>query len=253
MATRLEISGPLVPYVEQIRGVLERPGHTPLTIREAVWMVARLDAWLIGEGLGCDALTAETVERFLASRRAGGERTYITAKWFESVFGCLRASGAAPALQAVAPVTSDELLIVRYHERRLLGQARRETPRGVHGCRRARPPHPRRRRHPVAGGVDGLVCDDDGGRYRPGDQRPAPQGLHADAWLEVKLMARYASTTFTGIAKEDHKIRSSIYSTAALALDPWLEPWEWHPIPRSTCVACCAAMWPRSWWRDDGG
>jgi type IV secretion system protein VirD4 len=59
------------------------------------------------------------------------------------------------------------------------------------------------------------------------------RGLHTDASLEVKLMARYASTTFTGIAKEDHKIRSSIYSTAALALDPWLEPSVAHSATAS--------------------
>ena len=30
--------------------------------------------------------------------------------------------------------------------------------------------------------------------------------------------------TFVGVAKEDHKVRSSIYSTASHAIDPWLEP-----------------------------
>jgi type IV secretion system protein VirD4 len=49
-------------------------------------------------------------------------------------------------------------------------------------------------------------------------------GLDESQPLEVKLMARHAATTFAGVAKEDHKIRSSIYATAALALDPWLEP-----------------------------
>ncbi len=42
--------------------------------------------------------------------------------------------------------------------------------------------------------------------------------------LEVKLLAMHASVTFVGIAKEDHKVRSSVYSTAVLALKPWLEP-----------------------------
>ncbi len=42
--------------------------------------------------------------------------------------------------------------------------------------------------------------------------------------IEVRLLARHAAVTFVGIAKEDHKIRSSVYSTAVLALKPWLEP-----------------------------
>ena len=50
------------------------------------------------------------------------------------------------------------------------------------------------------------------------------RGLDQREPLEVKLLARHAATTFAGVAKEDHKIRSSIYSTAALALAPWLEP-----------------------------
>ncbi len=49
-------------------------------------------------------------------------------------------------------------------------------------------------------------------------------GLDKTQPLEVKLIARHASVTFVGVAKEDHKIRSSIYSTASHAIDPWLEP-----------------------------
>jgi type IV secretion system protein VirD4 len=67
-------------------------------------------------------------------------------------------------------------------------------------------------------------------------------GLDERQPLEVKLMARHAATTFAGVAKEDHKIRSSIYATAALALDPWLEP----------SVAHSASDSPRPhYWSDD--
>lgn len=95
-------------------------------------MVARLDEWLIRERLGCAALTAETVDRFLAERRARGEQTYITAKWFESLFGCLRSSGAAPALPVRSAVTPTELLVVRY--RRFLVDERAHYPRSVKQC-----------------------------------------------------------------------------------------------------------------------
>jgi type IV secretion system protein VirD4 len=68
------------------------------------------------------------------------------------------------------------------------------------------------------------------------------RGLADNQPLEVKLMARHAATTFAGVAKEDHKIRSSIYATAALALDPWLEP----------SVAHSASVSPRPfYWSDD--
>lgn len=42
--------------------------------------------------------------------------------------------------------------------------------------------------------------------------------------IEIQLLGRHAATTFTGIGREDEKIRSSVYSTAVLALKPWLEP-----------------------------
>ena len=59
-------------------------------------------------------------------------------------------------------------------------------------------------------------------------------GLDPRRSLEVQLLARHASTTFTGLAREDHKIRSSVYATAALAVDPWLEPSVAHSASDST-------------------
>ncbi len=49
-------------------------------------------------------------------------------------------------------------------------------------------------------------------------------GLDSARPLETQLLARHAAVTFDGVSKEDDKIRSSIYATAALAMDPWLEP-----------------------------
>jgi type IV secretion system protein VirD4 len=40
----------------------------------------------------------------------------------------------------------------------------------------------------------------------------------------VQLMARHAASAFIGLSREDDRIRSSIYATARLAVDPWLEP-----------------------------
>ncbi|MBI5089639.1 MAG: type IV secretory system conjugative DNA transfer family protein [Actinobacteria bacterium] len=42
--------------------------------------------------------------------------------------------------------------------------------------------------------------------------------------IEIQLLGRHAATTFTGIGREDERIRSSVYSTAVLGLKPWLEP-----------------------------
>ena len=50
------------------------------------------------------------------------------------------------------------------------------------------------------------------------------QGLDDSQPPRVQLMARHAATAFIGLANEDDRIRSSIYATARLAVDPWLEP-----------------------------
>lgn len=50
------------------------------------------------------------------------------------------------------------------------------------------------------------------------------QGLDESQPPRVQLMARHAATAFIGLANEDDRIRSSIYATARLAVDPWLEP-----------------------------
>jgi type IV secretion system protein VirD4 len=51
--------------------------------------------------------------------------------------------------------------------------------------------------------------------------------------IEIQLLGRHAATTFTGVAREDDKIRSSVYSTAVLALKPWLEPAVAHSASQS--------------------
>ncbi|MAT06827.1 MAG: hypothetical protein CL424_17475 [Acidimicrobiaceae bacterium] len=51
--------------------------------------------------------------------------------------------------------------------------------------------------------------------------------------IEIQLLGRHAATTFTGVGREDDKIRSSVYSTAVLALKPWLEPAVAHSASSS--------------------
>lgn len=46
-------------------------------------------------------------------------------------------------------------------------------------------------------------------------------------------MARHAGINFTGLARQDQKVRSSVYTTAALAVDPWLEPSVAHSASTS--------------------
>lgn len=58
-------------------------------------------------------------------------------------------------------------------------------------------------------------------------------GLEQGQDREIRLIARHAAIAFDGFAKEDHKVRSSVYTTAALALNPWLEPSVAHSASES--------------------
>ncbi len=72
------------------------------------------------------------------------------------------------------------------------------------------------------------------------------RGLHKNQPLEVQLLARHAAVTLIGVAREDHKIRSSVYATAVLALKPWLEPAVAHSASDSAHHDYTAtASWPR--------
>jgi type IV secretion system protein VirD4 len=92
-------------------------------------------------------------------------------------------------------------------------------------------------------GLSRLLSDDDGQPMKPigmeqlaawvrtlaGASDPTINSIIRHACdnrdnIEIQLLGRHAATTFTGVAREDDKIRSSVYSTAVLALKPWLEP-----------------------------
>lgn len=62
------------------------------------------------------------------------------------------------------------------------------------------------------------------GHEEPSINELIREGLDKDRGREVRLLARHAASTFDGLAKQEHKVRSSVYTTASLALDPWLEP-----------------------------
>lgn len=92
-------------------------------------------------------------------------------------------------------------------------------------------------------GLSRLLKDDDGAPMKPigmqqlaawvrtlaGGTEPTineivTRALDNRTDIEIQLLGHHAATTLNGIGREDEKIRSSVYSTAVLALKPWLEP-----------------------------
>jgi site-specific recombinase XerD len=68
--TKVEIEGPLTPFVAAYRSRLEESGYTPLTIVNELRRVAHLSRWMQVGRLGASDLRIAHVEQFLAPRRA---------------------------------------------------------------------------------------------------------------------------------------------------------------------------------------
>lgn len=129
---RLEVVGPLAPHVEGYREAMRQRGHTPLTIKNLVQVFAKFDAWLLSEGVGCEGLTVETVERFGRWRQGRGEKAYITVRGLDPLIGFLRSVGAAPVPVPPERSAPAEVLLDRY--RRFLIDERGLFPRSVMQC-----------------------------------------------------------------------------------------------------------------------
>jgi integrase/recombinase XerD len=114
--SRVRVRGPLEAFAPGFVVELERVGYSPIGATLQVRLMARLSGWLESEGLSPVGLTGETVERFLAGRRAAGERDYVTARAMAPLLGHLRGLGIAPPPRPRASVTAAEVLLERFGE-----------------------------------------------------------------------------------------------------------------------------------------
>ena len=66
------VPGPLAPFAAGFDAELARLGYTPDSAYGQLRLAAEFSAWLAGAGIGLPEVTAETLEVFVAGRRAGG-------------------------------------------------------------------------------------------------------------------------------------------------------------------------------------
>jgi len=108
--SRARVTGPLQPYAAGFIEELSRLGYTTQSACGQVLLMAHVSRWLAGEGLGAEALTPETAERFLAARRAACYVLYLSPKALVPLLGFLRRIGAAPEAPPAARAPEDALL-----------------------------------------------------------------------------------------------------------------------------------------------
>jgi integrase/recombinase XerD len=112
--SRVRVSGPLEAFAAGFVAELERVGYSPLGATLQLRLMARLSRWLASEGLGPAGLTEDVVERFLAGRRAAGDRDYVTARATAPLLRYLRGLGVAPSPLPSVPVGATEALLERF-------------------------------------------------------------------------------------------------------------------------------------------
>jgi len=106
----------LEPYVDGLRGELERLGYTLLSAAGHVRLVAHLSRWMIQGGLSVSVLTPATVDAYFAERRAAGYYNSLTARSLRPLLDYLQELGAVAAPGPVAETSPSERLLGRYRD-----------------------------------------------------------------------------------------------------------------------------------------
>lgn len=105
--TRVEVAGPLAPFVAAYTTRLRERGYTPLSVVNELRQVAHLSRWLQEGGLGVGDLTSQRLDRFLDVRRAGGHGA-CSVQGLAPLFEVL---GPLPEELAPAPISASEVVL----------------------------------------------------------------------------------------------------------------------------------------------
>jgi integrase/recombinase XerD len=138
---RVRVSGPLLACAHGVARQMLGAGYSPRTVRDYLYVLARLSRWLDDEGLAAGQLTVEVVQRFLLVRRNAGYRRWCTVRSMEPVLAVLPDMRVIPVVEQPSPDSAVEAVLVAYRrylmvERRLaaasvmtrVGVARRFLP-----------------------------------------------------------------------------------------------------------------------------
>jgi len=112
----VRVGGPLEAFAVGFAAELRGLGYMPVSEVFQLQLMAHASRWLDGEGLGAGALCVETVERFMAARRAAGYTNYVTARAMAPLLGYLRGLGVAPVAAPKSAGTPAEVLLASYGE-----------------------------------------------------------------------------------------------------------------------------------------
>ncbi len=111
-SSRIRITGPLAPYLEDLWSDLLAQGYTPLSSANLARLMADLSRWLERKRLTPEQLNADQIEGFVRHRKRAGYTCWLSKRGLEPVLACLRRLGIVPQSEATQVIEGpfDKLL-----------------------------------------------------------------------------------------------------------------------------------------------
>jgi integrase/recombinase XerD len=109
------LTGPLAPFADGFADRLAVQGYSVVARRSHRRLLAHLDQWLVGAGLGGAVLTAEMAEDFLRMRRETGS-TQPSDRGLKPLLRYLAELGRLPAASVVRTPTEELVDLFRRHQ-----------------------------------------------------------------------------------------------------------------------------------------
>lgn len=119
------VRGPLVPHADGLAAALAAGGYTSATQTKYHRLLIELSGWLARRGIDGAGCTEETLERYVAARRAGGHAVAVSVAGLGPLLGYLRDRAAIPP---APPPPPDPVAPVLGDYRRYLERERRLAP-----------------------------------------------------------------------------------------------------------------------------
>lgn len=113
--TKVEVEGPLAPFVAAYGSRLREAGYTPLTIVNELRQVAHLSRWMQGAHLAAMDLTTGRVEEFLGQRRAVKGNRACSFQGLLALLEVLIEQGVLPEGSTPAPGSARQETLARFH------------------------------------------------------------------------------------------------------------------------------------------
>jgi integrase/recombinase XerD len=112
--SRVEVTGPLAPFVEAFEAELSDRGYAPRTIVNHVRQVGWLSRWLEASGSTAAALSRQRVEQFCEARRASGRGGACSPQGLMLLLDMLRGLGVVEAESSASVDSSAERLLASF-------------------------------------------------------------------------------------------------------------------------------------------